>query len=121
MHCASPAAAPREFPTAAADGWRTTPPTSGAAPRSRASLPTQSPENRYLAPDGTRCDIDIAPAMSQEIVYDLLTNAIAAAEILAIESEFRERAAAARVRLTPLQIGKHGQIQEWSHDFEEPD
>ncbi len=83
--------------------------------------PSQSPENRYLAPDGTRCDIDIAPAMSQEIVYDLLTNVMRAAEILGIEPEFREKAASARARLAPLAIGKHGQIQEWSQDFEEPD
>jgi len=83
--------------------------------------PSQSPENRYFAPDGTRCDIDIAPAMSQEIVYDLLTNVMRAAEILGIEPEFRERAAGARARLTPLKIGKHGQIQEWSQDFEEPE
>jgi len=83
--------------------------------------PSQSPENRYIAPDGTRCDIDIAPAMSQEIVYDLLTNVMHAAEILGIEPEFRERAASTRTRLAPLQIGKHGQIQEWSQDFDEPE
>ena len=83
--------------------------------------PSQSPENRYFAPDGSRCDIDIAPAMSQEIVYDLLTNVMRAAEILGIEPEFRERAASARARLTPLKIGKHGQIQEWSQDFDEPE
>ncbi|HEY2013311.1 MAG TPA: glycoside hydrolase family 95 protein [Bryobacteraceae bacterium] len=83
--------------------------------------PSESPENKYFAPDGTRCDIDIAPAMSQEIVHDLLTHVVQAAEILAIEPEFREKAAAARARLTPLMIGKHGQIQEWSQDFDEPE
>jgi len=44
-----------------------------------------------------------------------------AAEILGIEPEFRERAASTRTRLAPLQIGKHGQIQEWSQDFDEPE
>jgi alpha-L-fucosidase 2 len=83
--------------------------------------PAQSPENRYLAPDGSRCDVDIAPAMSQEIVWDLLSNLVEAAETLGIEPEFRKRAADARDRLTPLKVGKHGQIQEWSQDFDEPE
>jgi alpha-L-fucosidase 2 len=81
--------------------------------------PAESPENVYIAPDGSRCDIDLAPAMSQEIVYDLLTNVIEASHVLGIEPEFREKAASARARLTPLRIGKHGQIQEWSQDFDE--
>jgi alpha-L-fucosidase 2 len=42
-----------------------------------------------------------------------------AAEILGIEPEFRDKAAKARARVAPLKIGKHGQIQEWSQDFEE--
>jgi alpha-L-fucosidase 2 len=83
--------------------------------------PAQSPENRYAAPGGTTCEIDIAPTMSQEIVWDVLTNVIAASEILGIEPEFRKRAASARERLLPLRIGKHGQIVEWSQDFDEPE
>jgi alpha-L-fucosidase 2 len=83
--------------------------------------PSQSPENSYTAPDGSRGDIDMSPAMSQEIVYDLLTNVVRTAEILGIEPEFRARADAARKRLSPLRIGKHGQIQEWSQDFDEPE
>lgn len=83
--------------------------------------PSQSPENSFTAPDGTRCEIDIAPTMSQEIVYDLLTNVMWAGRILGIEPEFRARAEAARERLLPLRVGKHGQIEEWSQDFDEPD
>jgi alpha-L-fucosidase 2 len=83
--------------------------------------PAQSPENRFTAPDGAACEVDIAPTMSQEIVWDVLTNAIAASEILRVDSEFRTRAAAARERLLPLRIGRHGQIVEWSQDFDEPD
>jgi alpha-L-fucosidase 2 len=86
-----------------------------------AAGPTQSPENRYKAPDGTECEVDIAPAMAQEIVWDVLTNCMAAAEVLGIESEFRARCAAAREKLLPLRTGRHGQIVEWSQDFEEAD
>lgn len=83
--------------------------------------PAQSPENRYTAPGGTACEVDIAPTMAQEIVWDVLTNALAAAELLGVDPEFRKRAAAARERLLPLRIGKHGQIVEWSQDFDEPE
>jgi alpha-L-fucosidase 2 len=83
------------------------------------SGPASSPENRYVIAEGGKADVDIAPAMSQEIVWDTLTNLIRASEILGIEPEFRKRASEARARLLPLKIGKYGQIQEWSQDFEE--
>ena len=83
--------------------------------------PSQSPENRYAAPDGTACEVDIAPTMAQEIAWDVLTNTISASEILGVDADFRTRAAAARERLLPLRIGKHGQIVEWSQDFDEPE
>ena len=81
--------------------------------------PASSPENRYLTPDGGRADVDIAPAMSLEIVHDLFTKLIQAGEILNLEPEFRQKVAQARARLAPLKIGKYGQIREWSEDFEE--
>lgn len=81
--------------------------------------PSSSPENRYQTPDGGRADVDIAPTMSQEIIHDLFGNLIRAGEILGADAEFRKKVAEARSRLAPLKIGKYGQIQEWSQDFEE--
>ena len=83
--------------------------------------PAASPENRYRTPDGGQADVDIGPAMMQEIVDDTFMMAVRTAEILEIESEFRARLSAARARLAPMKIGKYGQIQEWSQDFEEAD
>lgn len=90
-------------------------------PRTRLLVagPASSPENQYRTPEGATADVDIAPTMSQEIVYDLFTNLIRAGEILGVDPEFRKRVAAARSRLAPLKIGRYGQIQEWSQDFEE--
>jgi alpha-L-fucosidase 2 len=82
--------------------------------------PAASPENQYRT-EGGKADVDIAPAMMQEIVYDTFTMAIRTAEILDLEPEFRARLSAARDRLAPLKIGKYGQIQEWSQDFDEAD
>ncbi len=81
--------------------------------------PASSPENRYKTPDGKTADVDIAPAMAQEIIYDLFTNLIRAGEILKSDEAFTAKLKATRERLAPLQVGKHGQIQEWSQDFEE--
>jgi alpha-L-fucosidase 2 len=81
--------------------------------------PASSPENRYKTADGKNVDVDIAPAMMQEIVADTFDTIAKAGEILAIEPEFREKVKASRARLAPLKIGRYGQIQEWSQDFEE--
>lgn len=90
-------------------------------PRTRRLVagPASSPENRYVIPDGGKADVDIAPTMSQEIIHDLFANLIRAGEILDIDPGFRKKVAEARSRLTPLKIGKYGQIQEWSQDFDE--
>jgi alpha-L-fucosidase 2 len=81
--------------------------------------PCSSPENRYLTADGKQADVDIAPTMAQEIVHDVFSSAIAASEILGIDAGFRAKVEAARDRLRPLRIGKYGQVQEWSQDFDE--
>ena len=81
--------------------------------------PASSPENSYKTPDGARASVDINPAMSIEIIRDTLSNTVRAGEILRIEPEFCDRATFAMNRMTPLKVGKYGQIQEWSQDFDE--
>jgi alpha-L-fucosidase 2 len=83
--------------------------------------PASSPENSYQTPEGGRAAVDINPTMSVEIIRDTLTNLVRAGEILRTEPEFCEKASAAMARMTPLKIGKYGQIQEWSQDFDEVD
>ena len=55
-----------------------------------------------------------------EMIYDLFTNVMAAADVLQTDREFRARVAGARARLLPLRIGKHGQLQEWALDIDSP-
>jgi alpha-L-fucosidase 2 len=59
--------------------------------------------------------------MDMQIICDLFSNCIAATELLAIDAEFRSRIDSARARLFPLQIGRHGQLQEWAQDWDDPD
>jgi alpha-L-fucosidase 2 len=51
----------------------------------------------------------------------LFTQVIRASEILGVDAEFRERLAATREKIPPPVIGRHGQIQEWADDYDEPD
>ena len=83
------------------------------------SGPSNSPENSFITADGVRGGICYAPTMDMEIIYDLFTNCIQAAETLGQDAEFAEQLKIARGRLAPLKIGKHGQLQEWIEDFDE--
>jgi alpha-L-fucosidase 2 len=82
--------------------------------------PSTSPENWFVAPDtGKPCSDSMGPTCDRVLVYALLSACVEASEILGTDSELRARMIAARDRLPPLQIGKHGQLQEWLEDFEE--
>lgn len=56
----------------------------------------------------------------QEIVYDLFTNYIAAADSLGIDSVYKARVTDMRSRLLKPKIGKWGQLQEWAEDIDDP-
>lgn len=82
--------------------------------------PSNSPENWFVAPDtGKPCADSMGPTCDRVLVCALLSACIAASDILGIDAELRARMEAVRDRLPPLQIGRHGQLQEWLEDFEE--
>ena len=85
-------------------------------PRNRwlVTSPSLSPENRH--PFGT--SVAAGPAMDSQIIRDLFTNTISAAEILGVDRELRDQLAKTRARLAPNQIGKAGQLQEWLEDWD---
>ena len=83
--------------------------------------PSLSPENRYRMPDGSTPKLCMGPAMDIQITYSLFSRTIEASEQLGIDQDLRTRLRAARERLAPPKIGKHGQLQEWLEDYDEPD
>ena len=83
--------------------------------------PSLSPENRYRLSDGTVAKLCMGPTMDIEIADALLGRIVEASRLLNIDLEFRNKVESARKRLAPLKIGKHGQLQEWLEDYEEPD
>jgi alpha-L-fucosidase 2 len=85
------------------------------------SGPSVSPENRYRLPNGEVGILCMGPSMDHQIIDGLFTQTIRAAETLGTDSAFRARLEQTRKRLPPLTVGKHGQIVEWSEDYDEPE
>ena len=84
--------------------------------------PSNSPENSYRTADGQTARVCLGPAMDVQIIRDLFTNCIRAAEILGQQDADIERMKEARARLAPNKIGRHGQLQEWLlEDYDEPE
>ncbi|MFC7337816.1 glycoside hydrolase N-terminal domain-containing protein [Haloferula chungangensis] len=90
--------------------------------------PSLSPEHSHgggtkdglsVGRDGTSlCE---GPTMDLQLLNDLFANTIAASETLGVDEDFREKVAATRKRLQPMQIGRHGQLQEWLVDWDNPE
>ena len=81
--------------------------------------PSDSPENWYLTPSGSRASESMGNTCDRTLVYALYTMCSEASKTLGIDPDFRRRVEDARARLPPFQIGRHGQLQEWLEDFED--
>jgi alpha-L-fucosidase 2 len=57
---------------------------------------------------------------NQQIVWDLFSNYIEAADALGVDKDYRDRVAGMRDKLVGPQIGKWGQLQEWMTDRDDP-
>ena len=75
------------------------------------SSPSYSPEH------GPRT---VGTTFDQELIWQLFTDTIKASETLGIDEEFRAELEDKRERLLKPQIGKHGQVQEWKDDIDDP-
>jgi len=76
------------------------------------SGPSNSPEIGGLV---------MGPTMDHQIIRELMANTIEAAEILGVDSEFVNILKEKREKIAPNQIGKHGQLQEWIEDKDDPE
>jgi alpha-L-fucosidase 2 len=83
------------------------------------TCPSESTENDFMAPDGKPAMTSAGCTMDMALVRELFTNCIDSAGELGVDSEFAAKLGAARARLVPYQVGRYGQLQEWSVDFEE--
>lgn len=80
-------------------------------------VPSVSPEHE---PMGKSSPIIAGCTMDNQIVRDALSNALASAEILGVDAEYQQTLRDAIAQLPPMQVGKHGQLQEWLEDADNP-
>jgi alpha-L-fucosidase 2 len=83
------------------------------------TCPSFSTENSFFAPNGKPANASTGCTLDLALIRELFTNVASASNILGVDHEFVETLTTAMKRLPPYQIGKYGQLQEWSVDFEE--
>ncbi|WP_228714669.1 glycoside hydrolase family 95 protein [Posidoniimonas corsicana] len=88
------------------------------------SGPSTSPENRFYVP-GTEnkqwANLSMGPSMDQQVIWDVFTNTLEAAEILGIDDSFVADVRAKLENLALPQVGSDGRLMEWAEDFGEVD
>ena len=84
------------------------------------SVPSSSPENRYINGRGQKVALCRGGAMDQQVIYEIFTNLLEAAKILNIKSELTAKISDQLQKLRPgFVLGKEGRILEWDREYEE--
>jgi alpha-L-fucosidase 2 len=83
------------------------------------TCPSFSTENNFLTPDGKKAEVSAGCTMDVALTRELFQHTIEASQILKFDGEFRTRMERAQQKLPHYKIGKVGQLQEWSIDFDE--
>lgn len=81
--------------------------------------PSNSPENSPKIWKG-KANLFAGITMDNQLVFDLFSNTIKAAQILEKDQSFCDTISSLKKRLPPMQIGQYGQIQEWFEDWDSP-
>ena len=79
------------------------------------TCPSASPENSHHPGEG----LCAGPTMDMQIIRDLFEACIEASVVLGIDPDFRSELESLRAKLAPMQIGGHGQLQEWLDDWDQ--
>ncbi len=81
------------------------------------TVPTVSPEH---GPVGKKTTVTAGSTMDNQIVFDVLSQVIAAAKILGKDESSIFNLQSSIKKLPPMQIGRYGQLQEWLIDGDDP-
>jgi len=80
--------------------------------------PSYSPENSPY--EDWNLTITAGTTMDNQLVRDLLSNTVAASELLEKDSAFADTLRHILTRIPPMKIGRFGQLQEWLEDWDSP-
>lgn len=95
--------------------WLTVDPRSGKL----VSGPAASPENSFVAPDGSNAQISMGPTHDQQVIWQLFDDFGMASRELGVNDALVSRVAEAKANLAPTKIGSDGRIMEWAEEFKE--
>ncbi len=85
----------------------------------RVVVPSNSPEN---APSiHYQSSIASGTTLDNQLVFDLFSKTIKAAQLLAIDEPLLPEMERVISRLARMKIGRHGQLQEWMQDWDNPE
>lgn len=82
--------------------------------------PSNSPENVHTG-SNLKATISAGTTMDNQLVFDLFSNVIDAADILGLDKAFVDTLRMKRAKLPPMQVGQHSQLQEWMYDWDSPE
>jgi alpha-L-fucosidase 2 len=83
------------------------------------SGPASSPENSFVAPDGSTAQISMGPSHDQEIIRELFTNVLRASHELNDTDPLLREIDSALGHLASPRIGRDGRLMEWREEFKE--
>ncbi len=83
------------------------------------SGPAVSPENTFLAPDGSHSQISMGPAHDQQVIWQLFSDFLYSSKELNISNQFVHQVAQAKSNLAGPQIAIDGRLMEWAEEFKE--
>ena len=83
------------------------------------SGPAVSPENTFVAPDGSECQISMGPTHDQQTIWQLFDDFEMISDVLGIKNDFTQKVSEAKDNLAGTKIGSDGRIMEWAEEFPE--
>lgn len=83
------------------------------------SGPAVSPENTFIAPDGSKSQISMGPAHDQQVIWQLFTDFLLASKELDVKNDFTVKVEKSLNELAGPQIGSDGRLMEWAEEFPE--
>jgi len=83
------------------------------------SGPAVSPENTFIAPDGSKSQFSMGPAHDQQVIWQLFSDYLVASKKLNSTDPLIQEVTIAKDALLGPQIGSDGRLMEWAEEFPE--
>lgn len=85
------------------------------------TAPSMSPEHGPKGEDTKKASTIVSGCtMDNQIIFDVLSNTLAASEILELPAAYRDSLRTLLSEMAPMQIGRYNQLQEWLEDLDDP-